>query len=37
VITGIVAPVVGKQPKDWHIYIMQGKVPAFIGEKSQFL
>ncbi len=35
-ITGIVAPIIGKQPKDFHIYIMQGSMPAFIREEGQF-
>jgi hypothetical protein len=35
-IPGVVAPLIGKQPKDFHIYIMQGRMPAFIREEGQF-
>ena len=35
-IIGVVAPMIGKQPKDFHIWIMQDKMPAFIREEGQF-
>jgi hypothetical protein len=35
-LTGIIAPIVGKQPRDLHIYIMGGTPPAFIREEGQF-
>ncbi len=35
-LTGIIAPVIGKQPRDFHIYIMQSTPPAFIREEGQF-
>ncbi len=31
-ITGVVAPLVGKQPADYHIYIVPGVPPAFVRE-----
>ncbi|MFL6416419.1 MAG: hypothetical protein ACJ74Y_12215, partial [Bryobacteraceae bacterium] len=34
-ITGIIAPIVGKQPADFHIWIMTGTSPAFIREEGQ--
>jgi hypothetical protein len=34
-ITGVIAPLIGKQPRDFHIYIMEGKVPTFIREEGQ--
>ena len=35
-LTGIIAPLIGKQPRDFHIYIMQSTPPAFIREEGQF-
>ncbi len=35
-LTGIVAPIVGKQPADYHIWILTGPAPAFIREEGQF-
>ncbi len=35
-ITGIVAPLIGKQPADFHIWILSGVPPAFIREEGQF-
>lgn len=35
-LTGIVAPIVGKQPADYHIWILSGPSPAFIREEGQF-
>lgn len=34
-ITGIVAPLIGKQPADYHIWILPGTSPAFIREEGQ--
>jgi len=34
-ITGIVAPIIGKQPADYHIWILGGPSPAFIREEGQ--
>ncbi len=33
--TGIVAPLIGKQPDDFHIWILGGTHPAFIREEGQ--
>jgi hypothetical protein len=34
-VTGIIAPIIGKQPADFHIWIMGGEAPAFIREEGQ--
>ncbi len=34
--TGIIAPIIGKQPADFHIWILGGTSPAFIREEGQF-
>ncbi len=34
-VTGLVAPLVGKEPKDFHIWIMAGNPPAFVREEGQ--
>jgi hypothetical protein len=34
-ITGAIAPLVGKQPADFHIWILAGPAPAFIREEGQ--
>ena len=34
-LTGVVAPLVGKQPPDFHIWILTGTSPAFIREEGQ--
>ena len=34
-ITGVIAPVIGKQPSDFHIWILGGPTPAFIREEGQ--
>ena len=34
-VTGLVAPLVGKQPSDYHIWILPGHPPAFIREQGQ--
>jgi hypothetical protein len=33
-ITGIIAPMIGKQPPDYHIWILPGPSPAFIREEG---
>jgi hypothetical protein len=33
-ITGVVAPLIGKEPSDYHIWIMPGVPPAFIREEG---
>jgi hypothetical protein len=33
-VTGIVAPMIGKQPPDYHIWILAGDSPAFIREEG---
>ena len=35
-IAGAIAPIVGKQPLDFHIWILGGTAPAFIREEGQF-
>ena len=35
-VTGLVAPIVGKQPSDIHIWILGGEAPAFVKEEGQF-
>lgn len=35
-ITGVVAPLVGKQPSDIHVWILGGLAPAFVKEEGQF-
>jgi hypothetical protein len=34
-ITGVIAPIIGKEPEDFHIWIMAGDPPAFIREEGQ--
>lgn len=34
-LTGMVAPLIGKQPPDFHIWILGGPAPAFIREEGQ--
>jgi hypothetical protein len=34
-IAGVVAPLIGKQPKDIHIWILGGKAPAFVRMEGQ--
>jgi len=33
-LTGVVAPLIGKQPPDYHIWILPGTSPAFIREQG---
>jgi hypothetical protein len=35
-VTGLVAPMVGKQPSDIHFWILGGEAPAFVTEEGQF-
>ena len=34
-LTGVIAPIIGKQPADYHIWILEGAAPAFIREEGQ--
>jgi hypothetical protein len=34
-LAGVIAPVIGKQPADYHIWILEGTAPAFIREEGQ--
>jgi hypothetical protein len=34
-VTGVIAPLIGKQPADYHIWIYAGPTPAFIREEGQ--
>ncbi len=34
-LVGAIAPLIGKQPADYHIWILQGTAPAFIREEGQ--
>jgi hypothetical protein len=34
-LAGAIAPMIGKQPADYHIWILQGAAPAFIREEGQ--
>jgi hypothetical protein len=34
-LTGAIAPMIGKQPRDYHIWILEGAPPAFIREEGQ--
>jgi hypothetical protein len=34
-LTGVIAPMIGKQPADYHIWILSGAAPAFIREAGQ--
>jgi hypothetical protein len=36
VISGLLAPRVGKQPPDSHVWILDGDAPAFIKAEQQF-
>lgn len=33
---GVVAPLVGKQPPDFHIWVTEGEAPAFLGSEGPF-
>jgi hypothetical protein len=35
-VTGFVAPIVGKQPSDIHLWVLGGEAPAFVKEEGQF-
>ena len=34
-VTGVIAPIIGKQPTDYHTWILGGSSPAFIREEGQ--
>jgi hypothetical protein len=34
-LAGMIAPLIGKQPADYHIWILEGAAPAFIREEGQ--
>jgi hypothetical protein len=34
-LAGVIAPIIGKQPADYHIWILEGDAPAFIREEGQ--
>jgi hypothetical protein len=34
-LAGVIAPIIGKQPADYHIWILEGTAPAFIREEGQ--
>jgi hypothetical protein len=35
-VTGLVAPIVGKEPSDIHLWVLGGEAPAFVREEGQF-
>jgi hypothetical protein len=35
-VTGLVAPIVGKQPSDTHVWVLGGEAPAFVRQEGQF-
>jgi hypothetical protein len=35
-IAGVVAPIIGKQPSDIHVWVLGGAAPAFVKEEGQF-
>jgi len=35
-VTGLVAPIVGKEPSDVHVWVLGGEAPAFVREEGQF-
>ena len=35
-LAGLLAPLVGKQPPDSHVWILQGEAPAFVKSESPF-
>jgi hypothetical protein len=35
-VTGFVAPIVGKQPSDIHVWVLGGEAPAIVREEGQF-
>jgi hypothetical protein len=35
-VAGVVAPIVGKQPSDIHVWVLGGAAPAFVKEEGQF-
>jgi len=35
-VAGVVAPIIGKQPSDVHVWVLGGVAPAFVREEGQF-
>ena len=35
-VEGVVAPIIGKQPSDIHVWVLGGEAPAFVREEGQF-
>jgi hypothetical protein len=35
-IKGLLAPLVGKQPEDVHVWVLGGEAPAFLAAEQQF-
>jgi hypothetical protein len=35
-VVGVIAPIIGKQPKDIHLLILDGEAPVFLRETGQF-
>ena len=35
-LTGLIAPLVGKQPPDAHVWILEGETPAFVKSEATF-
>jgi hypothetical protein len=35
-IAGVVAPIIGKQPADIHVWVLGGEAPAFVREEGEF-
>src|SRR6185437_1223506 len=35
-VAGVVAPIIGKEPKDTYVWILEGKAPAFVRMEGQF-
>jgi hypothetical protein len=33
---GVIAPLIGKQPPDSHVWILQGEAPAFVRSEQPF-
>lgn len=35
-VAGVIAPVLGKEPKDIHVWVLEGEVPSFVRAQAQF-
>lgn len=35
-VAGLLAPLIGKQPSDFHVWILRGKAPAFVRSEQSF-